>query len=948
MPDITPVVLILDGQPVSNTNPLPSTGGGGGGGGTVDQGKQGSIASPWFVQPTADGATVSLPLPAGAATAAKQDTGNSSLATIAAAQTDGSQKTQVTSSALPTGAATAVKQPALGTAGTPSADVLSVQGVVGGTAIPVSFAPSGTQDVNLTKVGGSAVALGQAANAASLPVTLSSTQTGTAGTPSAQVLSVQGVSGGTAVKVDGSAVTQPVSGTVTANIGTTNGLALDATVSKLTVAQGAALGTNTQALVGGSVTTGAPTYTTGTIQPFSLDASGNLRVTSAGTDSDAGAPGSAVPTNAAYIAGKDSGSLLQALAVGGDNSTNPSTGKLAILPARANAAAQTWTEGNAVPLSTDLSGRVRTVASANTSSVTGSITTQDVGSATATGQNRQSIVTGTPTVGSFVTSTLLGANTCRFQIAGTWTGTIQPELSTDGGTTWTPLGAHVTQTPLSTLSWTANGSGNFPVGGATNVRLRAVAAITGTANLTLVISQDLTAVYIANSAMRIIDSATGSTTQAVVKAASTAAATTDTSLVVALSPNSNTPRMPDYTGSGAVTNGQPTLTFTSINDIAGIAVDITTTWTGTITFQGSIDGSNFFNMYARPLGGGAPTQTTTANGQWWLTTLGLASIRFSGAGMTGSASVAVRGSQASGRVVGSQGAPNASGTAGAWYMRGAGTAGSADANPVTVQGIASMTPVQVSQATASALNATVVQGAGSGAAATFWYSRITDGTNTMPTMDTAARSGFHRITDGTNTAAVKAASTAAVAADPALVVTVSPNSPATVVGAAASGAAATGNPVLIAGLDTTNARTLRTNASGNLAIVGGGTSGASIGSQPVQIGGNDGTNLQTIAVDTAGRLITAPAKNAQLINTTTAATTLKSGAGVFRGFVIQNASSGGSGALYVYDNTAASGTAFVGMFTTQPLVVTGLNIPFSTGLTVQITTAACPILFMWD
>lgn len=43
---------------------------------------------------------------------------------------------------------------------------------------------------------------------------------------------------------------------------------------------------------------------------------------------------------------------------------------------------------------------------------------------------------------------------------------------------------------------------------------------------------------------------------------------------------------------------------------------------------------------------------------------------------------------------------------------GAGTAGTANAGVVTVQGIASMTPVQVSQATAGNLNATVVQGTG--------------------------------------------------------------------------------------------------------------------------------------------------------------------------------------------------------------------------------------------
>ena len=76
----------------------------------------------------------------------------------------------------------------------------------------------------------------------------------------------------------------------------------------------------------------------------------------------------------------------------------------------------------------------------------------------------------------------------------------------------------------------------------------------------------------------------------------------------------------------------------------------------------------------------------------------------------------------------------------------------------------------------SSITLPVSQGAGSGSAATFWYTRVTDGTNTQPTMDTAARSGFQRITDGTNTATVKAASTAPTASDTALVATLSPNS----------------------------------------------------------------------------------------------------------------------------------------------------------------------------
>lgn len=95
-----------------------------------------------------------VPLPTGASTSAKQDTGNTSLSSI-----DGKitavDTTNVTvgSSALPSGAATAAKQPALGTAGTASADVLTVQGITSMTAL---------------KVDGSAVT--QPVSAASLPL----------------------------------------------------------------------------------------------------------------------------------------------------------------------------------------------------------------------------------------------------------------------------------------------------------------------------------------------------------------------------------------------------------------------------------------------------------------------------------------------------------------------------------------------------------------------------------------------------------------------------------------------------------------------------------------------------------------------------------------------------------------------------------------------------------
>lgn len=90
---------------------------------------------------------------------------------------------------LPAGAATAAKQPALGTAGTPSADVISVQGEVGMTALkvdgsgvtqPVSgtvtTVPPSNASTNIAQVGGAALSEGQKAMAASIPVVLASDQ----------------------------------------------------------------------------------------------------------------------------------------------------------------------------------------------------------------------------------------------------------------------------------------------------------------------------------------------------------------------------------------------------------------------------------------------------------------------------------------------------------------------------------------------------------------------------------------------------------------------------------------------------------------------------------------------------------------------------------------------------------------------------------------------------
>lgn len=75
-------------------------------------------------------------------------------------------------------------------------------------------------------------------------------------------------------------------------------------------------------------------------------------------------------------------------------------------------------------------------------------------------------------------------------------------------------------------------------------------------------------------------------------------------------------------------------------------------------------------------------------------------------------------------------------------------------------------------------------------------------------------------------------------------------------GAGADGAAPTGNPVLVAGQDGTNAQSLKTDTTGRPEVVGPVAAGSAIGTAaPVLCGGSDGTNVQRLRVDTSGRTV---------------------------------------------------------------------------------------------
>lgn len=137
---------------------------------------------------------------------------------------------------------------------------------------------------------------------------------------------------------------------------------------------------------------------------------------------------------------------------------------------------------------------------ADTAPATQNITVVDSGSSSTTGANSQPIITGSPTANSSASFSLSSIESVVLQVTGTWTGTLQSEISFDGGTNWYVRGIHQVGITYTVSITTSNLSGIANVTGATNYRLRATAAMTGTAAVKVIESLNTTSVYLANSA----------------------------------------------------------------------------------------------------------------------------------------------------------------------------------------------------------------------------------------------------------------------------------------------------------------------------------------------------------------------------------------------------------------------------------------------------------------
>lgn len=228
---------------------------------------------------------------------------------------------------------------------------------------------------------------------------------------------------------------------------------------------------------------------------------------------------------------------------------------------------------------------------------------------------------------------------------------------------------------------------------------------------------------------------TDGTNNAAVKAASTAAIATDPALVVAVSPN-NTVAV-SMAAAPLPTGAATEATLAKLP----VAQASTTSGQSGALVQGAVTTA-------------APTYTTAQTSPLSLTTVG--SLRIDGSGVTQPISAASL--------------PLPTGASTAAKQPALGTAGTASADVLTVQGIASMTALKVDgSAVTQPVSGTVTANAG------------TNLNTSALALDATLTGGTQRtkITDGTTNAAVKAASTAAIASDPALVVAISPNNPIT-------------------------------------------------------------------------------------------------------------------------------------------------------------------------
>lgn len=112
--------------------------------------------------------------------------------------------------------------------------------------------------------------------------------------------------------------------------------------------------------------------------------------------------------------------------------------------------------------------------------------------------------------------------------------------------------------------------------------------------------------------------------------------------------------IPDVTSSGTLAAAAQTVVLV-LNGDSAAAVQITGTWAGTVTFEGTVDNTNWVSINGVSASTSAPQATTTVNGVYRLTPGGLAAMRANMTAFTsGTAVVSIRASEGTGGVFANQ------------------------------------------------------------------------------------------------------------------------------------------------------------------------------------------------------------------------------------------------------------------------------------------------------
>lgn len=115
---------------------------------------------------------------------------------------------------------------------------------------------------------------------------------------------------------------------------------------------------------------------------------------------------------------------------------------------------------------------------------------------------------------------------------------------------------------------------------------------------------------------------------------------------------------------GTLDSLNSSLSVSEISNFGTLSFIITGTWVGTITFQGSVDGTNFNDIYSQSISTNLLSKTTTSNGQFIINIAGLKSFKvLMSAYTSGSASVEIQGSANSGFIRSTSTLLNSSGNA---------------------------------------------------------------------------------------------------------------------------------------------------------------------------------------------------------------------------------------------------------------------------------------------